>query len=98
MPIKKVQQLTPASRGRWLVTTSSGRKHVIDLDTFTYRRRPARDAAVLNDDRLTQRILDIQTWPQVGKIFRMVLEDSELPDKLQRDMVSTPVTAIEAAK
>lgn len=88
-----VTELTAASTGRWLVTTS-GSEHIWDLDARTYTRMPGAGRGRFIGDGAPMRLFSVAEFPAVGKHFRIRLFDC-VPSGLILWRVSSPITRIE---
>jgi hypothetical protein len=88
-----VDQLTPQSAGRWLVTTR-GADHLFDLEAGTYRRTPRHGSARFPYDGVAVLITRVPLWPKVGSNFLIWYDDRDFPDTLERWHLSSPVASI----
>lgn len=87
--METVEELTPDSRGRWLVTTR-GSKHEFDLDRATYKRMPGKGRGDFVGDGTAHRIYLVGAWPRVGQSFYVEFDDPQSPiDRVQTRLSST---------
>ena len=87
-------ELTPQTRGKWLVTTQ-GSRHVWDMDAMTYQRLPGKGRGAFAHDRNTVRITRVDKWPQVGEVFFLWFDDPEHPELLEHWRQSSRIESIE---
>lgn len=71
-----VTELTAASTGRWLVTTS-GSEHIFDLDYRTYTRLPGVGRGQFVGDCEPMRLYAVRVYPKVGTSFYVELDDPD---------------------
>ncbi|MFZ2237986.1 MAG: hypothetical protein WAV90_00425 [Gordonia amarae] len=84
-----VEELTPDSRGRWLVTTM-GSRHIFDLDRGNYTRIPGAGRGDFIGDGEPQKIYLIGRWPRLGESFYVEFDDPASPwDRVQTRLSST---------
>jgi hypothetical protein len=91
-----VGELTPETRGSWLVS-SEGTQHLWDLDTGVYARFPTSVslAGEFDYDAELQRITRVEVWPQVGRSFVVFCDDPAFPDSIEQWRRSSWIKNIE---
>lgn len=83
-----VTELTPHMTGRWLVTTS-GSRHVWDMDNGTYTRMPGEGRGRFTGDGAALSIYAVRVYPRVGASFYVELDDPADPLQVQWRLSST---------
>lgn len=87
-------ELSPESRGKWLITTQ-GSQHVWDLDAMTYRRLPGEGRGKFAHDGRVVRITRVEAWPRIGQTFLLWFDDPEHPELLEHWRRSSRINNIE---
>jgi len=90
-----VGELGPGDGGRWLITTRTS-EHVLDLDAWTYWRRPGPGAVTAAADVGPLRLLRVPVWPQVGGYLYVWYQDPDRPDLQERWHRTATIARIEA--
>jgi len=87
-------ELTPTTRGTWLVTTDTS-CHVWDLDNMTYQRLPGSRAPLLRFDQQMLAITRVECWPKVGQQSLIYYDDPNAPWLVEQWRLSATTIRIE---
>lgn len=69
--------LGPSDAGRWLIRSSGNTVHVLDLDNYTYERRPGAGSQSFEHDNREVRIARIEIWPQLHRRMLIWFDDPD---------------------
>jgi hypothetical protein len=90
---ENVEILDPTATGRWLIHSRDS-VHVLDLDAWTYERRPGATSQRFAHDNTVVALTRVEVWPRVGGRMLVWFDDPDAPDLLEHFRLCSRIRAI----